>query len=487
MSLGKSQIITKEMKWNANMTEQNHLGAMLIAQPHKMEGVVKELYSAKNYYSKNPMSSRLFNSKKSDITIGTTSWEWQMRSANVRPLVVVEDVESIANLKRGAKNRTFKIALDENFYLKGDVLIPGGASNKRYQVRIMENPSRQGDKWIYQVKLMTNDTNLFVPLKYFKVGTPWSKLYSQYGEGAISSGSTIFSSNITLMSRMSRFRKHYRVTDYASTEVLAVAVLDRKGQTHKMWIRYADSEYWGQWFEEVERGSWYTRSTDVVMDDTGRPVRSGPGIQELLEDSERRSYTHLTARMIEEYLMDIYYSRTAPGKASRETEGFSGEYGMINFHRAIDDVMSKNGFIKNSENFMNKESSDYHNGYAFGYKFVKYYMANGASLKLTHNPIYDDNSINSEVDELTGYPVESQRISFFDFAGANSKESNVKLVNKKDGFAFGYVEGLYGPYGPKKGGNAAHAGAFYEMHVDKTFGVQIDDVTSCGELYLDRA
>ena len=39
-------------------------------------------------------------------------------------------------------------------------------------------------------------------------------------------------------------------------------------------------------------------------------------------------------------------------------------------------------------------------------------------------------------------------------------------MNKKYGFAFGYVQGLYGPYGLINGGTAAHSGSYYEMHVE---------------------
>ena len=35
-----SKLITKEMQWNANMTEQNHLGASLLAKPRKLVGVM---------------------------------------------------------------------------------------------------------------------------------------------------------------------------------------------------------------------------------------------------------------------------------------------------------------------------------------------------------------------------------------------------------------------------------------------------------------
>jgi hypothetical protein len=48
------------------------------------------------------------------------------------------------------------------------------------------------------------------------------------------------------------------------------------------------------------------------------------------------------------------------------------------------------------------------------------------------------------------------------------------------------LRGMYGPYGPKNGVFSAHAGDYYEMHVGKSGGIHIEDVTKCGELILSR-
>ena len=48
------------------------------------------------------------------------------------------------------------------------------------------------------------------------------------------------------------------------------------------------------------------------------------------------------------------------------------------------------------------------------------------------NPLYDDREINFEIDPITGFPVESQRMTFLDFSGEANK-SNIKIMNKKDG------------------------------------------------------
>lgn len=478
-----NRLRTKEMEWMANMTEQSHLGKALLAKPAKLAGFMDKLFSASNYYADNPISSALVGTPYGEQTIGQTAWEWELKGANTRPLVVTERLET--DPTPGKWKKTFRLKLDENWYLPGDVLSPG-TSNKKYQVRVQNQVQKHGDGYVYTVRVNSDDNQMFIPQQYLNPGQQWGKLFSQYEEAAEQSGSTVFSMPIAFQNKMSKYRKEYRITDYASTEVLAVKVPDSKGGMQDSWMRYADIEYWIQWYREIERGYWYSRSAETVMGANGRPVRMGAGIQEQLEDSHTHTYSHLSAKLIEDYLQDIFYSRVKPGKG-RQIKGYTGEYGMLQFHRAVQDWSNKNGFIKNVEMFTNKLASPYTDrGLETGYQYVKYHMANGSSLELIHNPLYDDREINFEVDPVTGYPVESQRITFLDFSGSNSKNSNIQIMNKKDGFAFTYVEGMYGPYGPKNGGSSAHAGAYYEMHVEKSCGIHIEDVTKCGELIFSR-
>lgn len=478
-----SKLVTKDMEWTANMTELNHLGKALLVEPTKLGGTMDQLFSAKNVYSDNPLLSVLMGNKTTEDTIDSMSWEWEVKGASSRPLVVLENVEA-GNTTPGRYRRPFKLKLDQDWFKVGDVLCPG-ADNKKFQARVVDFV-RDGEGWVYTLRMMTDGKDVFMPVKFLKVGTQWAKLFAQYEEGAKEGGSTTFSTPLALKNSMSKFRKEYEITDYASTAVLAVGVPDKKGKVHKSWIRYAEVEYWQQWYRELERGSWYTRSAKSVLGSTGRPVTSGPGVQEQLEDSHIEYYSHLNVKLIEEYLMDIFYSRTKPGQG-RKVRGYTGEYGMMEFHRIIQDWMNKSGFIKNVEVFTSKVSSDLNeNALQAGYQFVRYVMANGLVLELIHNPLYDDREINFEIDPITGYPVASQRITFLDFA-SEGKESNVKLKKKKDGEAFTYVEGLYGPYGPKRnGGSSAHSRECYEMHVSKVCGVHIHDITRCGELILQR-
>lgn len=482
-----NRLITKQMPWHANMTELNHLGAALIIKPTIFEGKMTQIFTAQRY-SDNPLTAML--SGKAEKTISTTQWEWNMRGATARPLVIVENVEPDANTTLGKFKTMFKIKLDEDWFLPGDILCPG-ASNKKYQVRVQSQPYRHGNGFIYEVRGNWDDPAVFMPIKYLAVGTQWAKLFSQYEEAAEQSGSTQYSLPIALQNKMGRYRKKYRVTGDAANEVLAVKIPDNKGNMHDSWIKYAEVEYWEQWYRELERGSWYSRSTDTVLGANGRPTYSGPGVQEMLEDSHQHFYTHLTATLIEEYLMDIFYSRIKPGK-SRKIKGFSGEYGMIQFHRAIQAWNEKRkGFIQVVDQlFIDKVTSPYNdNALAAGFQYVRYRMANGAELELVHCPLYDDREINFDIDPVTGYPTESQRITFLDFSGGDGTGDggNIQLINRENSFKLAYVVGMHGPYGPVNKGFSAHSGDYYEMHVQKQQGIHIEDVSRCGELILSRA
>lgn len=478
------RIKTKQMPWHANMTELNHLGAALIAKPHVFEGKMNQLFSAQNYYSDNPLSSIAW-ATGSEQELTSNKWEWKMRGATDHPLVVVENVE-VANSTPGKGKTTFKIKLDENWFETGDTITPGTAGQV-HQCRIMTDPQRQGKGWIYIVRLVTEDFNAFVPPSLLQPGQQWAKLYSTYEEGANQDGSTQYSMPLTLEDSMGKFRKKYQVTDYAAEEVLAVKLRDNAGKFHDLWVNYAEVEYWRQWYRELERARWYNRKTRSIEGSTGRPVDLFSGIQEKLEDSHIHYYTDLTAKLIEEFLLDIFYSRVKPG-SGRKIKVFTGEYGMILFNRAMQDIMDKRGWFIANENFnpVQKSTSDYHsNAYSIGYQFVQYKMHNGAELELVHNPLYDDRTINFEIDPITGYPVESMRFTFLDFSGDSGK-SNIQLISKKNGYKFGYVAGLVSPYGPAKGTAMSHSGEYYSMHVSKEMGVHIEDITKCGELILKR-
>jgi len=480
MGANISKLAIKKQAWHSNMTRLNHLGESLKAKPEVFGEVMDQMFSSQ-VYSENPLTALLMKTTSTQKEIGGLEWEWNMKGATRKPGVVTKNINPTAAVF-GTYNTSYKLALDCSDFKIGDVLAPAGG-DKIYQSRIQSAPVAQGSSWIYTLKLVTNDSQLGVPKAYFQPNQEWIKMFSTYGEGAEMGGSVTFADNLAFRNRLSKFRKSYKITDYAAEEVLAVSLMNAKGAKAKSWMPYAETIFWKQWYKELEIALWYSRKSDNVADTTGEMIRSFPGVQEQLEDSHTHKYSNLSARLIEEYLMDIFYSRVSPGK-SRQIEAWTGEYGMIQFHKAIEKATSP--FLKNVEVYSSKVASPMHqNSLAFGYQFTEYRMANGAVLKLNHNPLYDDRSINSEIDPVTGYPKESMRFTFLDLSG-EAGESNIQMVKKKNAYKFWYVDGGLSHLGPKNGGSSAHEGEYYSMNVSDHRGLHIKDVSKCGELILSR-
>lgn len=465
---------------HSTMTEMNHLGYSLRAKPDKLGGTMRQLFSSMRS-SDNPLTAMLSGTGREEIT--STNWEWELKGARSRPMVILQDLDP-TNLRKGEFKSSFEIFGDVDWWVPGDIL-HCGAQDKRNQVRVQTKPRRHGNGYVYRVRLMTDDPTFALDNKYLKPMAKWNKLYSQYEEGSEQSGSTQYTGSVHLASRLSRFRKHYRVTGDVANEVLQVAIQGPKGKMHKSWIKYAEVEYWNQWYRELERGYWYGRSTDTVLGSTGRPVLSGPGVQELLERSNRHYYTQFNMKMVEDFLMGISYNRVSMKQGARKYKAFTGEYGALVFDRAAKEYLNKSGFIISMEqSIIQKDNSPWHtNGLSIGWQFTRYKLANGIELELVHNPLYDDTELNWEIDPITGYPKESMRFTFLDFSG-EGKESNIRLMKKKNGMSLGYVAGLQSPLGPTNNALMSNAKDGYEVHVKDQCGVHIYDTSACGELIV---
>jgi len=477
-SVGIKDMVIRKMQWHSNHTELNHLGRSLVAKPEMMYDNMQKIFSAYRY-SENPLSVLLGG--KAEKVIDKSEWEWMLRGASERPALIMENVLP-GNTSVGAGRTPFQLKFAEKRFVAGDVIYPG-TLDKTLQVRIKEDPQRHGAGWLYQVVGNWDSTTKTLPTKYLEPNTKWVKLYSVYEEGSEQSGSTEYSMPMHLASRLSRMRKHYKVTGDAAREVLDVQMVGEDGKKYNGWIKYAEAEFWYQWYREIERLRWYSQSTTSVKGSTGRPTRQGPGVIELLNKSHTYTFSNVSAQLFEEFAGDIFYGRIAPGNPARKLRVGTGEIGMRNFHRAINDRETANGFIQVTDDInLQKSSSPYHeNSLVSGYQFVKARFANGIEMEVFHVPAFDDTTVNTQINPKTGFPYESERYVFMDFSG-EGMESNIKLVRKKDSMIVRYIEGLAGPFGYTNQASVAHAGDYYEMHCHEQCGIHIEDITRCGML-----
>ena len=470
MARAQSKLTVMTRPWHANFTETNHLGAAFMAEPHKFDKVLTRVFTASRI-ADNPLTAMTKGMGRTS-EISSFDWEWELMGSSTRPLIAIEDMET--GTTPGKYGAEFRIKLDEDWFKPGDVITPG---DKKYLCRIQREPVADGDGFVYYVQLMGDDQNAFMDPDYTKVGVQWSKLFSVYEEGGDQSGSTTYAMPMKLRSNLSTYRKEYSVTGDAANQALVTALMDANGKVYKdyKWLKYAEAEYWIQWYKEKERGLWYGQTNNSVSGANGRTARTGPGVQELLADSHVHHYSMLTEKLIREYLLDIFFGRV--DMSNRNIVAYTGEYGMLAFHQAMMNASSP--FLTTDTKFIQGSGDNL----SFGGQFVKYNGPNGITLTLRHNPVYDDREINFKQHSSLLVPIESMRFTFLDFGG-KAGMSNIKYVHKKGGYKLGYVSGLQTPYGANKGGLMSNAKDAYTMIVHDQCGVQIDDVTRCGELIL---
>jgi hypothetical protein len=464
--------------WHANDTEMNHLAKAGLVSPEKISRKLeRQFISRSNMY--NPMQAYADANPSRVQKMTQDVMEWELMGASDRPLVVVRDLEP-ANLKKGLGKSPFDVMLDTNWYKVGDVIAP---ANKRYLLRVQQPASKVGGAkgYKYTVVFHEDDKSLFLPNEYLRTGAKFSKLFSTYGEGSDSAGSVHFAMPFSLRTQTSKIKKEYKITgDAASKGVLEIALMDANNKVHESkWINYADAEFKAQFAREREFLLWYGRESNSTPDTTGRPVRTGAGIEQLMESGHMHYYNKLSTKLIQEYLEDIFYNRV--GFNSRHVQAYTGEYGAAALHRALESDASK--FLTMDTSIINDAAGSEFNKNAkeFGRQFVRYRGINGVVFDINHNPCYDDTSKQWLIDPVTGKPAESQKFTFFDLSDSTGGGNLEILQGEKKS---GYVSGLTSPYGANRGEMMSNSEDAYTMIEQEEAGVKITDVSRCGQLRL---
>lgn len=462
--------------WHANDTEMNHLAkAGLVTREHLSRKLERQFISRKNSYM--PMQAYGEANPKNIKKMTQDVVEWELMGASDRPLVCLEDVAP-TDMRKGIGKSTFKLKLDTNWWKVGDVIAP---ANKKYLLRVQSPPYQSGKGYVYEVMMHEDDPALYLPNTYVTPGARFAKLFSTFGEGSDSAGSVHFAMPFSLRTQTSTIKKEYKITGDAHLKgVLEIALMDETGKVHdSRWINYADAEFKAQFVREKEMLLWYGRESNATPDTTGRNVRTGAGIEQLMESGHLFYYNTLTTKLIQEYLMDIFYNRV--GFNSRHVVAYTGEWGALALHNALSSDANK--FLTLDTSIINDAAGSEFNSNAkeFGRQFVRYRGPNGIVFDIAYNPCYDDKDKQFLIDPVTGKPAESQKFTFFDLSDKGGNSNLFLLQGHKKS---GYVSGLTTPYGVNSGAMMSNSEDAYTMIEYEECGVQIIDVSRCGQLRL---
>lgn len=495
--ISKFQIARQDgnLTW-ANYTRENHLYYNGYIKPAELaQKAVQYVATSKSLTRGTTPITDFTKGKGRTITIDKNEWTWKLYGLNCRPAVVLEDAEP-DNDVMGIQLTKFKIKLDCDYYVTGDILYPRGP--KQFQVRIQEDPIMDGDGWIYTVQLITDDPTMFLPKKFVKVGEQWKKLFSSYGEGRIGAGSTQ-NNNLPyfiMQSWLSHIAKRYKVTgDAASTRLVmgtpsmnsnGYATLDpnKKGN---YWTYEQDAIFEYQWKQDIENLLMYSRSSRRVIDEqTGSMVRQGPGLQELMEEGNIHYYNKFSVKLVEDFLADIFFNRVE--FKNRNIVMLSGQVGCQMWNDAIANIA--NGQFSDTSSFFidddGKKANRSQGGTLTYGNYYKTYNMMWGQLSVMHFPLYDDLEKQTEINPETGRPTESQRFTFLNLGlGEGITNDNLMFVEREKGESYGYVAGTFSPYGPASNELMSHSGDYYEVIRTKKCGIQLTDPKLTGELIFN--
>lgn len=485
MTINKLQV--RHAKFDSTrMTDLNHWSKNLAIKPTVFEAPQRALFASKT----NSLNLSTGNILEGIFGLGKTKyiddlvWSWKMNVKGYRPITILEN--RTAGATPGKFRGKIKVLVDVDLAAIGETWSPG--SSDKSQVVTVVDKVKEGRGYLYTLQTYTEGPEHFIRPVYLEPGTKWTRFFTMRGEAAESGGHTEAYTAVEYKNSLVKLRKQFKVTDFGSQAVLDIAFTDENGKVYRSWMDMQEAQYHMAMNKELATYAMYSRLADqpLIDPDSGYPINPGAGMEQQIEfGGNVERFTTLSVDLIEAFFDRIVYSRISPGDLG-EVVGFSGHYGMKEFAKVLDVWTGGKTIIRDSNTFVKSDPTGMNNNsLRTGYQYTLYNLPNGGSFKLIHNPLNDDKSIHRDIDPLTGYPLQSQRITILDVTGGNgdsiNQKDNVCLVRKNKVYGTTVIDGRVGP-GGEISKNPKHSGDYYRVDISDSVGIEIKDPTVTGEL-----
>src|SRR3990167_4141402 len=132
----------------SGMVTDNHLGTLFQEDPYTASALMSRVF-AQNYHIN--MDSILSMMGAEEEFPDDRDFIWHLKGDDEKAVSVIS--YSSSSLTQPGLNQTiFKIEFAEKYFAKTDLLT---AYDRRYRVRVMNEPYSNGVNWIYEVQLQT--------------------------------------------------------------------------------------------------------------------------------------------------------------------------------------------------------------------------------------------------------------------------------------------------------------------------------------------
>ena len=464
--------------YSTGYTDLNHISNIARLHPEVKNYLDRQLfitrYSAYDFSKGNILNS-VFGVSATEY-IDNLNFEWNMKSTRTIPMTITK-VYGTPGAKHGQYGAEIKVDVDRDYAVEGETLTFGASDKTQMVYLFRKEPKANGAT--YFLKTESEGANHFIKDKFIQVGQHLTRMFTLRGEASETGSHTEGHTNIGFRGSLNVQRKTFRITDFAAQARLEYAIQYSDNTVEKYWDYNLINDYRTALNKELNNQAIYGRiSENPRFDpDSGYPINPSAGLLQQIEfGGAVEGYNNLSVDLIVHSLSKVIASRMDPSEVG-EIVGMTGWYGALNFSRAIESAANKSGIQKEAGVFINKDKSPFsNNALTFGYQYTRYYLPNGGSFKLIYNPLYDDKSINSELD-YNGIPVESQRITILDVTGQGHNKSNIVIMKKKKVAGTVLVEGAVKIDGTPNTKDAKHMGNYVDGSVMDSIGIKVIDPT----------
>ena len=455
----------------SGLTTENHLGSVFAQEPTLVSNIISRVFGLNQYAGMDYFLS--IGGGEQELP-DDNDFEWLLKGDDEKALPIMATIST-----QGASGTIILLELGEKYFAKTDKLI---LDDGETALRVMQEPYMQGTNWIYPCQAMVFSTSI-VADSLLVAGAKVSKEYSPQERTLNRTyGETSYTSPFKMRNSLSFMSKTYTVPGNMHQRPLVIEMLDPKSnKTSKIWTQYAEWEFICQWAKEKERMLWFSKSnkqangTYNMMGESGTPIIEGAGIREQISPSYKFNYNEFTIDFLEDVLLNL--SINILPEDQRHFVAFTGERGMVQFHRALENHAAR------FQPLDSKRVGGSGQNLSFQGQYKEYMGPQGIRFTLVHLPLYD-NEVRNRIAHPKGGYTESYRYTILNM-GTSGGEKNIKRVYPKGRKELmWHVAGSTSPLGPNTSFSKGSASSVdgYQLFAQAQQGVLIANPMSCCEL-----
>jgi hypothetical protein len=460
----------------AGLTTENHLYAIYQNDVQLASDIVTEVFNRMGYIGLDSFLSK-YPTKLFDHD---GEYKWMLKGDSRRAIPIVSYSATNAATP-GLGKTTFEITLAEKFFVASDYV---SFDDVDHGVRIEDDGRPDGTNWVFTVRHMRADGGYFIPSELLRAGRKVAKLYNsvtntlndQYGE-------TQFSSMFEMRNQFSTLSKKYVVPGNMQDRPLLIKMTGSEGKSVTVWTKWQEMEFNFQWAKEKANQLMYSTlnsnvdGTFTQKAPNGFPIKQGAGLREQISPTYKFYYNTLTLDYLLEVMTNL--SINILPEDEREFLILTGERGMIQFHKLIEDKIGVLIPLGDTERIKGAGQNK-----TLGGQYKQFLGPQGIKITVAHMPQYDD-AVLHRMEHPDGGYTENYRMTIFNIGTTNGEPNIQKVAPKGRSEIKWYVPGSTTPFGPQNGGMGASPVDGYEMYCQATQGIMLKNPLSACELIPD--